>query len=211
MAYSEEYYRGRANHPMGRAEAQCVAGLAGPEGHGTVIDAGCGSGELLERLGPQRGIGLDLNATAIEMAHQRLPQYEFSATDACRPPVPAGSVDCIVSMHLIEHLPDLAPAMEGWHAALRAGGKLVLITPNAAFRHPEVFSDPDHKHIYDGEELRRIVNRSGFAVEKVFTLGLWGFRNWPLLWRISPMLQRLELRWPIRWRGQSLALSARRL
>ena len=196
---------------MGRAEAQCIADLAGPAGRGTVVDAGCGSGELLEWLNPQRGIGLDLNATAIEMARQHLPQYEFSVSDACRPPVPAGSVDCIVSMHLIEHLPCLAPAMEGWRAALRPGGKLVLITPNAAFHHPEVFDDPDHKHIYRGAELRDAVSQCGFVVEKVFTLGLWGFRNWPLLWRLAPTFQRMRLHWPaMRWRGQSLALSARR-
>lgn len=210
MTYATAYYEGRAAHPMWRNEARMVAALAGRAGQGTAVDVGCGGGELLEALRPARGIGVDLNPAAIEMARERHPAFEFYLGDACALELPDSWADCVVSMHLIEHLPDPAAALACWRRVLRPGGRMVLVTPNADFAHPEAFADPDHKHIYRGPELAALVNRCGLTVRRCLSLGLWGGRTMPALWRLSPLLQRLQMpRWPlVRWRGQSLCLAA---
>lgn len=212
MSYAAAYYQGRAAHPMWRHEAHLVAALAGPAGRGAVVDVGCGAGELLAVLQPACGLGVDLNSAAIEMARSRHGEYDFRLGDACALDLPDGSADCVVSMHLIEHLPDAAAALECWRRVVRPGGQIVIITPNADFSHPETYDDPDHKHIYSGPELTRLARRCGLTVRRCLTLGLWGGRDWPALWRLAPWMQarRLPALPGLRWRGQSLCLAAER-
>jgi SAM-dependent methyltransferase len=130
--------------------------------------------------------------------------------DAARPCLADASADCIVSLHLFEHLSDPASALASWRAALKPGGRLVILTPNARFSHPEEFDDPDHKHLYDGRELSALVDRNGFVTDRVLTVGIWGVRRWPWFWRYQWLCERLRLPdWPgLRWRGQTLCLSA---
>ncbi len=208
--YSQDYYLARARHPMWRIEAAAVRDMAGAAGKGTVLDIGCGCGSLLAALEPRKGIGIDHGAQAVELAGRLNGQYEFRVGDACDLQMPARSLDCIVHMHLIEHLTDPAAAVKAWHAALAVGGRVVLTTPNGSFSHPECYDDPDHKHIFKGPELAELFASAGFRVLRVFTLGSWGVRHWPMFWRLQPLCAKV--RWPgvagLRWRGQTLCLSA---
>jgi SAM-dependent methyltransferase len=52
---------------------------------------------------------------------------EFRVGDAAVPPVAAGSVEAIVSRHLLWTLPDPLGALTNWHRALRPGGRLIVI------------------------------------------------------------------------------------
>jgi ubiquinone/menaquinone biosynthesis C-methylase UbiE len=203
--YDTDYYTSRSQHPMWRVEAKLFGKLAGDSGKGTVIDVGCGSGDLLAQIGPKQGIGIDGNAAAIAVAQSRHPNCEFRLGDAGQLGVADRSADCIMGMHLIEHLSDPMPALSQWRQALKVGGRLVLTTPNRQFPHPEVFDDPDHKHIYTGPELKALLTEAGFRVKKAFAVGMWGVRRWPLLWRCQGLFGRM--RWP-RWWGQSLCVSA---
>ncbi len=46
-----------------------------------VLDLGCGNGDLLHRLAPSRGVGVDFSAGAIAVASQRYPELEFVLGD----------------------------------------------------------------------------------------------------------------------------------
>ena len=203
--YDADYYTRRSQHPMWQVEAKLFRKSVGESGRGTVIDVGCGSGDLLAVIGPKRGIGIDGNAVAIEVARSRHRRFEFRRGDACDLGVADESVDGIVAMHLIEHLSDPTPALAEWRRALRVGGRVVLTTPNGRFSHPEVFDDPDHQHIYTGPELTAVLSEAGFRIQRAFAVGAWGVRRWPLLWRCQSLFRRL--RWP-RWWGQSLCILA---
>lgn len=213
MAYSQEYYSNRDQYPMWRVEAKVARELVGPTVNGTVVDLGCGSGELLRVIRPTVGIGIDLNEQAVQLARAHNKDYEFRIGDAGQPGLPEESVDCIVNMHLFEHLSDPEAALTAWGKALKPGGRLVILTPNADFSHPDEFDDPDHKHIYRGPELASLLERNGFHVGRVFTLGLWGTRRWPFFWRYQWLCERVRLpNCPgLRWRGQTLSLSGTKL
>ena len=210
MAYSQEYYANRDQYPMWRVEAKVARELVGPAAAGTVVDLGCGSGELLRVIRPKFGIGIDLNDQAIQLARATSKSYEFRLGDATNPALPEESIDCIVNMHLFEHLSEPEAALNAWQRTLKVGGRLVILTPNAEFSHPDEFEDPDHKHIYRGPELASLLERNGFRVGRIFTVGLWGTRRWPFFWRYQWLCEQVRLPdWPgLRWRGQTLSLSA---
>ncbi len=209
-SYTRDYYAGRSRHPMWRVEADLYRALAGGCARGTVVDLGCGCGTLLAELSPARGIGIDANPQALDLARSLHPRLEFRVGDAGQPDLPAGSVDCVTAMHVLEHLDDPAAAMRAWGRLLKPGGRLILTTPNAAFSHPEEFNDPDHRRLLHGPELRELAMGAGLRVRKCFSVGAWGVRKCPLLWRFQGPFNRLRL--PplpgLRWRGQSLVLCA---
>ena len=207
--YSADYYTNRSTHPMWRVEAKLIRKLLGEAAGGKLLDLGCGCGDLLAELAPADGLGVDANPTAIELANQRHPKHRFRCGDAMDLGLPDASVDGIVSMHLIEHLVEPADALAAWRRLLKDGGRIVLTTPNRQFPHPEVFTDPDHKRIFTGPELIELFEQGGFRVERAVSLGAWGVRRWPVVWRMQGLFHRLQLRrgrW--RWWGQSLCICA---
>lgn len=54
----------------------------------------------------------------------------------------AGSVDCVIASHVLEHIRDLIPLMREIHRVLRPGGHLVAITPHAGS--DDAWEDPTH-------------------------------------------------------------------
>ena len=90
---------------------------------------------LLAELG-HRVTGVDLAAGMLglrpgEGAARVPPGVPAAASsgpgDAVDPPLPAGSVDAVVSRHLLWTLTDPARAFASWHRLLRPGGRVVAI------------------------------------------------------------------------------------
>jgi SAM-dependent methyltransferase len=209
--YDERYYQGRdRTNPMWLAEAHAIKDLLGDTSRNTVVDVGCGTGDLLALLNPATGIGTEINASALTIARREHPRFQFVPATGFALPVPDGSLDGVVNQHLIEHFADPTTAVIAWHRALKPGGSVVLVTPNAAFGHPEVFNDPDHKVIYSAHHLWNTFTEHGFSVTALFSMGAWAVRKAPFLWRYQSIFWPLRLpRIPgLRWRGQSLVMRA---
>jgi SAM-dependent methyltransferase len=47
----------------------------------SVLEIGCGAGQLLASLKPARGVGIDLSPNMVQVARERYPQLEFRADD----------------------------------------------------------------------------------------------------------------------------------
>ncbi|UCG44094.1 MAG: class I SAM-dependent methyltransferase [candidate division WOR-3 bacterium] len=93
-----------------KALRQVVADL-GPE---SLLDAGCGEGETLERLSdlmPREVHGLDCNPACVEFAAARLPACRFHTGDVCRMDFPDGRFDTVLCLEVLEHLADPVRAM----------------------------------------------------------------------------------------------------
>src|SRR5438552_3140770 len=78
---------------------------------GTVLDIACGVGygsRFLADHGAARVIGGDISAAAIAYAERRYasPATAFAVMSADELPLASSSVDCVVSMETIEHVPD---------------------------------------------------------------------------------------------------------
>lgn len=141
----------------------------------SVAEVGCASGYLLWGL-RDRGYevhGYELSATTAEAARREL---GLEVTTAALPPEGV-TYDAIVMRHVLEHVLDPASVVARLHACLRPGGILLLATPNAGSwaarfcgEDWEWMSPPAHLHLFTPTGLRRLLERSGFAVEFVETM-----------------------------------------
>lgn len=105
-----------------------------------LLEIGCGRGEfsawLAARL-PRVGLAVaaDFSTTAVWRARQTLRDRSIhgvscSIADIQALPFRDGTFDLVVSCETIEHVPDSARAVGELARVLRAGGRLVLTTPN---------------------------------------------------------------------------------
>lgn len=107
---------------------QALARLPGT----TILDAGCGTGELLHRLRPLRPeatlIGIDLVPAMLDIARRRLRgQATLIRADAGLLPIRSGSVDILTCVSMLHYLPDQQGSLAGFSRALGPGGFLVLV------------------------------------------------------------------------------------
>jgi 2-polyprenyl-6-hydroxyphenyl methylase/3-demethylubiquinone-9 3-methyltransferase len=98
-----------------------------------VLDVGCGTGLLRNRLGSVVGeyVGVDLSATAVESAQRRaLPGTRFVVGDVASPDL--GSFDVVVLNEMLYYVEDLGPFFDRLGALLEPSGLLLV----SMWRHP---------------------------------------------------------------------------
>lgn len=129
-----------------------------------VLDAGCGEGygtALLAREGSEGGhgsagvVGVDLVADVVAHARAAYPGIAFLAEDVCALSLPDTSFDAVVSLQVIEHLPDVPRFLGEVARVLRPGGTFVCATPNRLTFSPglDVPLNPFHEREYSPAEL----------------------------------------------------------
>lgn len=163
-----------------------VASQLQGSGARTVLDLGCGSGALLQRLlesgAFERVVGLESSGISLRDARDRLapwlsmPNPPVSLlrgsfqdpNDACR------GFDAAAMVEVIEHVPprDLSTVERAVFGCYRPG-IVVLTTPNAEYNPlfdlaPGEFRDPDHKFEWPRDKFREwvtgVARRNGYCV-----------------------------------------------
>ncbi|MCI0340009.1 MAG: glycosyltransferase [Planctomycetales bacterium] len=76
----------------------------------SVLEVGCGTGDLLAALAPARGVGVDLSRGMVQRARARFPALRCVVGDAHRLPV-SGAFDAIVLSDLVGQLGDVWAAL----------------------------------------------------------------------------------------------------
>ena len=114
----------RLYQPLAERVADIVATMAG-EGD-AVLDLGCGegyyAGVVLQRCPGVALYGVDISKAAVRLAARVLTGAQFAVASAARVPLPAGSVDAVISV--------FAPVVgEELQRLLRPGGCYVKVTP----------------------------------------------------------------------------------
>ena len=99
-----------------------------------VLDIGCGPGfyvtELLDRVGPQGWVtGVDAAPAMLAVATKRSEGH--SNTTLCQAgatelPVNDGDFDAVLSVQVLEYVPDVTAALAEMYRALRPGGRAVI-------------------------------------------------------------------------------------
>jgi ubiquinone/menaquinone biosynthesis C-methylase UbiE len=104
-----------------------VARVLDPRPGERVLEVGCGRGFLTKALADLGvdAVGVDANPHAAEHAvTDRVSTMGAEALD-----FPDGSFDKVVSVHAIEHIPDLTGALGEMARVLRPGGRAMFIYP----------------------------------------------------------------------------------
>jgi ubiquinone/menaquinone biosynthesis C-methylase UbiE len=113
---------------------------------GQILDVGCGSAEISERLlelFPKASLlGLDLEASHLERARDRCarfgPRGRFQKGDALRLPLADDAFDLVVCRHLVQAVPDPGRVVQELARVARRGGRLHVLAEDYGmmFAHP---------------------------------------------------------------------------
>lgn len=159
----------------------------------SVLEVGCGLGDLLAAVKPRRGVGVDFSEGMLRLARQRHPQLEFVLSDAAE----FGSsekFEYILLSDLVNDLPDVQRVFEVLKAAATPGTRLVLNFFNNLWR-PALglgerlgFKSPTlAQNWLSSDDVRNLLHLAGWEVVKVQPRILWPVR--------TPVLDHLVNRW----------------
>lgn len=97
-----------------------------PKAGETIVDLGCGTGELTKELADRGSsvFGIDADPNMIDKAQEQFPQLEFAVADARTFQVDT-PVDAIFSNAALHWIPDAEPLVESISKALKPGGRFV--------------------------------------------------------------------------------------
>ncbi|WP_433892861.1 class I SAM-dependent methyltransferase [Streptomyces sp. CA-111067] len=98
---------------------------------GTVVDVGCGNGTYVHALRHARP---DLDVVGMDLSPGMAQQVTGAraVADASRLPLAADSVDALMAMHMLYHLPDVPAALAEMRRVLKPGGCLLVSTNSTA-------------------------------------------------------------------------------
>jgi len=157
-----------------RGEVDVADYVALAREHQPVIDTGCGRGEFLVAL-HQAGIaarGFDTNERSVADLVARGIDAAVAGVPGCFANLADASIGTIAAMHVVEHLPvdALFALFAEASRVLRAGGLLIIETPNAeslAVSASEFWRDPTHLAPRHPAALTMLGREHGFAVEEI--------------------------------------------
>jgi ubiquinone/menaquinone biosynthesis C-methylase UbiE len=165
------------------ALGQDIAGYA-------ILDVGCATGRLLERLakaGARKLAGSDVAPRILDVARRKLLQFDLepdlrSADVEVSLPWPTDTFDVVTLTGVMHHLGAPESALEEIRRVLRPSGKIIV--GDACFFPPvrEVINlclramphDGD-RHFHTGRQVRRILCNCGWQICRSERLNLWYF------------------------------------
>jgi ubiquinone/menaquinone biosynthesis C-methylase UbiE len=105
-----------------------VLGLAGPVAGRTVADVGCGNGRYVDALATAGADVVAIDLSAGMLAAVAPSRSRRVVADAQLLPLARRSVDVVLLLHMLYHVPDPAVALAEARRVLRAGGRVVVAT-----------------------------------------------------------------------------------
>lgn len=111
----------------------------------SVLDFGCGSGDILEKLFCREKYGIEINDYAIKKARQKgLTIYKTLAK------IPRGlTFDVIISHHALEHVENPFLILKGLQTLLKNRGLMIFVVPIDDWRIQKKYHKKDiNKHLY---------------------------------------------------------------
>lgn len=179
-----------------------LVGEAVPGSHrGRVLEAGCGTGQILASLEPRAGIGIDVSEAMIRRARERhagRPDLAFRVADAADAAT-GGPFDAVVCTDVLEHVADWRVVVDTLAAACGEGGILVLTTPSPLWAAPLWVLEKLHLKMPEGPHryvARRAVaarlRQRGMQVLRVETHGVIPAG----LMGLGPLVSRVAARLP---------------
>jgi glycosyltransferase involved in cell wall biosynthesis len=171
-----------------------------------VLEIGAGFGNITRHLkGREILVASDLDPVALQHLKGvfrddpsvRVASYRFPLTEEARKEICGFQIDTVVCLNVLEHIEDDRAALADMRAALRPGGRLILLVPAFARLYGTLDEHLHHFRRYEKEELERKIREAGFAIEDLRFVNRPGIFGW---WLNGRVLRRRVLP-----RGQLLA------
>jgi len=90
-----------------------------------VLEIGCGTGDLLAALAPERGVGVDFSPAMLAEARRRYPNLQFIEADAHDLSALEGTFDIIVLSDLLDDVWDVQALLDGLHRLCHPGTRVI--------------------------------------------------------------------------------------
>jgi SAM-dependent methyltransferase len=156
-----------------------------PDG-GRLLDFGCGTGHLLRRLSTHfEAYGYDASPFARTQCRTTAPDAVVLEDWES---IPAASLDIVVSLHTLEHLPRPLPILQALASKLVSGAILFFVVPNPGGlgrqlkgRRWFAYRDTTHVSLLTRAEWVMLVRKAGLEVVRVRGDGMWDPPYVPLL------------------------------
>lgn len=167
--------------PVSQRQAAKILGWIAAIGRSdlVILDVGCGSGWMCERLLPFGSVtGTDLAGEVIDRARRRVVGAKFVAGDFMALDFPPAYADVIVTLEVLTHVADQPAFVSKLANALKPGGLLMLATQNRFVleRSSEVAPQAPGqiRHWVDRRELRNLLAADFDIVELSSVFPNWG-------------------------------------
>ena len=168
-----------------------------------VLELGCGLGDLLAAVRPERGVGVDFSPATLALAAERHPEFKFHEADAAQF---RGTerFDYIILSDLVNDLPDVQAVLQNLHHSAFQHTRLVINFHNNLWRPllalAERFkakSPAPSQNWLSPNDVKNLLHLAGWEVVRTDTRILWPLRTpglAPLLNRwLAPLFKHLCL------------------
>ena len=146
---------------------------------GKLVEVGCGTGFLLRKFHVDGWdvVGVEPDQGLCDFVEQRQ-GLKAIPTTLERAEIPGGSVDVVVMLHVIEHLPDPLATLGEINRILKPGGHLVIETPRydsllfaLLGRRERSLSCDGHIYFFTTKTLRALYEKAGFSHRQLRLVG----------------------------------------
>jgi SAM-dependent methyltransferase len=184
--YVEPYGQGVLNTLTGTPQyIDWITSVVRPHLRDTILEVGAGIGHFSGRLMGRRVLYIaaerdPLYLHALANRFLRTPNVSVVRLDPDDPSsfrsIPA--VESVLSLNLLEHVEDPECTLRELAKLLVPGGNLVLLVPQGSNLMSRVDSSLGIRRRFDGPELQRLLESTGFDVEKSYELNRAGKAIW---------------------------------
>ena len=95
----------------------------------SVIEIGCGTGDLLAALNPKRGLGIDISHGMVEVARRQFPNLQFEVGDLEYLQIEE-RFDYVVLVETIGHVDDIQLAFKEMHKVCKPETRVIIVYYN---------------------------------------------------------------------------------
>lgn len=164
----DEMYEEEKKHWWFKAKRKIILDLIDKvkQKHMKILDSGCGCGYILPILNSYGEVSaMDFSQYAIEYAKKNFDGVIKEGDLNGHIPYEYNTFDLILSLDVLEHVPDDKLALKNLYNLLDINGKIVITVPAHMFLWSYHDENHMHKRRYNKSELRNKLKNSGFTIQ----------------------------------------------